>query len=147
MEGRSDSFSKGGTMSTEAIRRAVDLGSRVKHIFVSTSNSSGLPHLAAAGAIHRVSESHIAVEEWFCPGTIQNLLDNPMISVVAWDPKTDVGHQILGEVEKVEEIAMMNGFSPEIETSAQLPQAERKLIIRVDKVLAFSHAPHSDAVE
>ncbi len=134
-------------MSTEAIRQAVDLGNRMKHIFVSTSNSRGLPHLAAAGTIRRVSEDHIAVEAWFCPGTVQNLHDNPMISVVAWDPETDIGHQLLGEVEKVEEIAIMNGFSPDIESKTQLPQAERKLIIRVDKVLAFSHAPHSDAVE
>ena len=28
-----------------------------------------------------------------------------------------------------------------------IPQVERELLIRVDKVLAFSHAPHSDAEE
>jgi hypothetical protein len=134
-------------MSTEAILKAVDLGNRMKHVFVATANSRGLPHLAAAGAIRLVSEGRIAVEAWFCQGTVQNLHDNPMISVVAWDPEIDIGHQLLGEVEKVEEIAIMNGFSPEIEAKAQLPQSERKLIIRVDEVLAFSHAPHSDAVE
>jgi hypothetical protein len=134
-------------MNTEAILKAVDLGNRMKHVFVTTANSRGLPHLAAAGAIHMISEGRIAIEAWFCPGTVQNLQDNPMISVVVWDPEIDIGHQILGEVEKVEEIAMMNGFSPEIEAKAQLPQSERRLIIRVDEVLAFSHAPHSDAVE
>jgi hypothetical protein len=134
-------------MSTEAILKAVDLGNRMKHVFVATANNRGLPHLAAAGAIRLVSEDRIAVEAWFCPGTVQNLYDNPKISVVAWDPAIDIGHQFLGEVEKVEEIAIMNGFSPEIEAKALLPQFERKLIIRVDEVLAFSHAPHSDAVE
>ena len=134
-------------MSRQAISIAVDLGKRMRHIFVATADSRGIPHLAAAGIIHVVSEDRVAVAAWFCPATVENLVNNPKISVVAWDPETDVGHQLVGEVEKIEEIAMMNGFSPDLETATQLPQAERKLIIRVDQVLAFSHAPHSDTVE
>jgi hypothetical protein len=132
-------------MNIEAILKAVNLGNRMKHVFVATADSHGLPHLAAAGTIRLLSENRIAVEAWFCPGTIQNLYNNPKISVVTWDPEIDIGHQILGEVEKIEEIAMMDGFFPDSKT--QTPQSERKLIIRVDEVLAFSHAPHSDAVE
>ncbi|MBM9605580.1 pyridoxamine 5'-phosphate oxidase family protein [Desulfopila inferna] len=134
-------------MSTKAIFEAVDLGNRMEHVFVTTTNGNGLPHLAAAGIIRYISEDHISVEAWFCPATIQNLGDNPLISVVAWDPATDIGHQILGEVEKVEEIAMMDGFTGDLESEEQLPQSESRLIIRVDQVLAFSHAPHSDTVE
>ncbi|MBE0575883.1 MAG: pyridoxamine 5'-phosphate oxidase family protein [Desulfuromonadales bacterium] len=134
-------------MNSNTILNAVELGKRMKHVFVATADSRGLPHLAAAGTISAVSESHIAIEAWFCPGTVQNILCNSLISVVAWDPATDIGHQILGEIEKIEETAMTDGFSPDIETKAQFPQTERKLIIRVDKVLAFSHAPHSDVVE
>jgi hypothetical protein len=132
-------------MNIEAILKAVNLGNRMKHVFVATADSRGLPHLAAAGTIRLISEDHIAVEAWFCPGTVQNLCNNPKISVVTWDPEIDIGHQVLGEVEKIEEIAMMDGFFPDSKT--QTPQSERKLIIRVDEVLAFSHAPHSDAVE
>jgi hypothetical protein len=134
-------------MSSQAISKAVDLGERMQHIFVATANQHGLPHLAAAGTIRVVSGDRVAVEAWFCPATVENLLQNPKISLVAWDPKTDIGHQLLGEVEKIEEIAMMNGFSPDLDTEVQPPQAERKLIVRVDEVLAFSHAPHSDTVE
>ncbi|MFW5853686.1 MAG: pyridoxamine 5'-phosphate oxidase family protein [Thermodesulfobacteriota bacterium] len=134
-------------MSTEAILKAVDLGERMKHVLVATADDRGMPHLAAAGRIAVVSENRIAVEAWFCPGTVENVRTNPMISVVAWDQKTDIGHQILGEVEQVEETAMMDGFAPELGTEEPLPQSERKLIIRVEEVLAFSHAPHSDTVE
>jgi hypothetical protein len=134
-------------MNANTILKAVDLGKRMKHVFVATADNRGMPHLAAAGTIRVVSENQIAIEAWFCPGTLQNILCNPMISVVAWDSATDIGHQILGEMEKIEDIALLDGYAPDIETEGQVPQAERRLIIRVDKVLAFSHAPHSDVVE
>jgi hypothetical protein len=61
-----------------------------------------------------------------------------------WDPLSDQGFQILGAVENIAEQAMMNGYSPDGELEAPIPQVERKLQVRVDKILAFSHAPHSD---
>jgi hypothetical protein len=64
-----------------------------------------------------------------------------------WDASVDKGYQLLGQVEKVEEIAMMNGYSPEIDETIVMPQAENRLLVRVDKVIAFSHAPHSDLEE
>ena len=71
-------------MNADTILKAVALGRRMKHVFVATAHSSGLPHLAAAGTIRVVSDNQIAIEAWFCPGTLQNILCNPMISVVAF---------------------------------------------------------------
>jgi hypothetical protein len=39
---------------------------------------------------------------------------------------------------------MLNAFSPEIEAPAPMPQVERKLHVRVNKIIGFSQAPHSD---
>ena len=64
--------------------------------------------------------------------------------MVVWDPTPDRGYQVVGEVEKIEEQAMMNGYSAETESRSPLPQVERKLLVKVEKVLAFSHAPHND---
>jgi hypothetical protein len=41
----------------------------------------------------------------------------------------------------------MNGYLPETEHLAALPQVEKTLEVAVDKVIAFSHAPHSDVAE
>ena len=69
------------------------------------------------------------------------------MSLVIWDPKVDTGYQLLGETEKVEEIAMMNGYAPGAESRHPLPQVERQLLVRVDKIIDFKHAPHSDVEE
>jgi hypothetical protein len=127
------------------IRKAVEMGSRLGHVFVATANSSGLPHLAASSRIEEEPGSRVAVSEWFCPGTLVNLQGNPQISIVAWDPVNDKGFQILGVAEDLEETAMMDGLSPNL--GKALPQVERKIHVRVEKIIDFSHAPHSDTEE
>jgi len=103
--------------------------------------------MAAAGKLALTPEGRVAVAAWFCPMTVANLQKNRRVSLVIWDPKVDVGYQLLGETEKVEEIAMMNGYSPGVELHSPLPQVERQLLVRVDKIIDFKHAPHSDVEE
>lgn len=134
-------------MKKQAIQWAVNLGQKLQHIFVATSDKRGLPHVAAAGRITSVRDEIVAVSAWFCPGTVENLEQNRFVSLVIWDSASDKGYQLLGEVEKIEEEAMMNGYAPELESKGTMPQVERKLIVRVDKIIDFSHAPHSDIEE
>lgn len=138
---------KGCEMNIETLKKAVILGEQLGHVFVATTDREGLPHVAAAGTINLESEEQVAVSAWFCPGTMANLEENPCIALVVWDAKTDVGFQLLGESEKVEELSMMDGYTPEPENQIPLPQVERKLIVRVNKIVSFKHAPHSDVEE
>ncbi len=134
-------------MKPESLNTAVELAEKLKHVFVATADPSGMPHVAAAAKLNQMSKDHVTVTAWFCPGTIANLNKNRRISMVVWDAPSDKGYQLLGEVEKVEEIAMMNGYSPETDKLPPIPQVENRLLVRVDKVIVFSHAPHSDLEE
>ena len=131
-------------MKPETIRSATQLANKTAHIFVATADSGGTPHVAAAGELSHDSGDYVSVAAWFCPGTLANLKNNKQISLVVWDASDDHGLQLIGQVEQIEERAMLNGFAPEIETPAPLPQVEHRLCVRVDKVIHFSHAPHSD---
>jgi len=134
-------------MKPESLKTAVELAEKLEHVFVATADSSGMPHVAAAAKLNQKSKDHVTVTAWFCPGTIDNLNKNRRISMVVWNAPSDKGYQLLGLVEKIEEIAMMNGFSPEADKYPPMPQVENRLLVRVDKVIAFSHAPHSDLEE
>ena len=133
--------------STKAMQRAVKLADRLKHVFVATADSKGLPHVTAAGELRLTPAGHLAVAAWFCPGTVMNLQDNRRIAIVVWDAAEDTGYQLVGEVEKVEESAFLNGYAPQVEGSSPSPQVERQLLVRVDKVIDFRYAPHSDVEE
>ena len=98
-------------MNQKTLNQAVILAQRLQHVFVATTDGKGLPHMAAAGKLALTPEGRVAVAAWFCPATVANLQKNHRVSLVIWDPKVDTGYQLLGETEKVEEVAMMNGFS------------------------------------
>ncbi len=80
---------------------AMGLAEKLGHVFVTTADSAGMPHVAAAAQIKKISDDQVAVSAWFCPGTVANLDDNHRISLAVWDPPSDRGVQILGAVENI----------------------------------------------
>lgn len=134
-------------MKGEILKAAVKLAEKLGHVFVATSDAGGLPHVAAAGKMTLEPQGRVAVTAWFCPGTMNNLQVNHHIALVVWDANEDFGYQLLGESEKVEDLAFLNGYAPEIEDRTPIPQVERQLLVRVDKIIDFRHAPHSDVEE
>jgi len=128
----------------KGIERAVALAQRLQHVFVATANRDGTPHIAAGANLSLTDDNRLSVSSWFCPATVSNLQENRKVSVVVWNPEADEGVQVVGTVERIEEISILDGYAPGIETTELSPQVERRLIVDVEKVIAFSHAPHSD---
>ncbi len=131
---------------SKGLHAAVDFSEKLQHIFITTANREGLAHVAAADGIRLGEEGFFHLTGWYCETTARNLEENPLISVVLWDPDTDVGYQVLGEVEEIQEKASLNGFLPETDEFQSLPQVERDLLVRVKEVLLFCHAPHTDRI-
>jgi hypothetical protein len=134
-------------MDQAGIERAVELGKKSRYIFIGTTDSEGVPHLAAAGDIQAEREGRVSLSEWFCPTTTENQKHNKWITIAVWDTSSDSGSQLLGEVEDVNEASDMDGYDPALERSSSPPQVEWKITVRVRKILAFSKAPHSDLEE
>jgi hypothetical protein len=102
-------------MRPDAIKKAVDLGERMKSALVATANRKGEPHVAAAARLTQIDENRVTVSAWFCPMTVANLHENHGTSNVVWDSKTDTGPQLTGRSEKVEELAMLDGYAPKMD--------------------------------
>lgn len=122
------------------VEQFAELARRVGHVTIATSDAQGVPHIASAKGVATRGE-YVIVSEWFCPGTVANLQENHNVSIVAWDEKTDEGLQLIGLVEKVEDFAIMDGHLPEAES---LPQVQRRLTVAPERILRFSHVPHTD---
>jgi len=135
-------------MSETALKEAAQLARKLGHIFVATADERGRPHVAAAAGFAAPAPDRVKVSAWFCPGTVNNLAVNRQIALVVWDPGPDIGYQLCGEMEKMEEIAVLDGYGGEAEMRGKpVPQVERQIVVRVDRVLAFTHAPHTDVAE
>jgi len=133
-------------MKTETLRRAVEMAKKGS-IFMVTADAAGMPHLAAAGTLNQTDESHVEVTDWFCPGSVANMRENQGVSIVVYEPGKDFGYQLVGKALNVEELGVLDGYSPEMEGREPLPQVLWRVKIEVDKIMAFKRAPHTDREE
>jgi len=132
-------------MKMEKLEKAVDLSQRIGFVCVATADGRGMPHIATAGKMELADGGQLAITEWFCPGTMSNLLTNNFVSIVVWDRDSDSGYQMIGKLERIEELGILNGYAPDIESGPPLPQVKRRLLIKVQKITDFRLGPHSDA--
>lgn len=116
---------------------------RLKHVFIATTDASASPHIAVAGPLAMQGEL-LGVSAWYCPQTLSNIEKNRQIAVAVWDKTADAGYQIIGQCEKIEDIAVMDGFFPQIEGQTVFPQVEKRLHVRIEKIYYFTQARHSD---
>ncbi len=131
-------------MKVETLEKAVQLAEKVGHVFIATADADNWPHLAAARNLALTEDGQLAANEWFCPATMSNLQSNPHVSIVVWDESTDTGYQVLGEMERMMDVGMIDGYTPEMKSKWPLPQVTSQLLVRVSKVIDFKRAPHSD---
>jgi hypothetical protein len=131
-------------MNLQKIDEAVALAKKLSHVYIATASGKGMPHITAAARIEKVSEDHVAVTEWFCPGTVANLKENSALAIAVWDSHCDIGFQLLGQLERIDDLAVLDGYAPAIEAEHPFPQTEKQLLIKVEKILDFTLAPHCD---
>jgi len=134
-------------MNVEALKKAEQLAAKAGHVFVATADAKGWPHVAAAGRLALTPEKHVVVTEWFCPGTMANLQANPRLSLVVWDSAAHVGYQLIGELEEIKDLGVLDGYAPQLEGKIPVPQVERQLLVHIDPVFDFKRAPHTDVEE
>lgn len=131
------------------------------HVLIASADADGRPHLATADEATVSGPGLLTITAWFCPGTLANLSQNPHLTVLTWKPSDGRGYQLVGQVESVEEVAVLNGYSPEIDSArnsektagqrtspedgeAPIPQVQRRLQLRVTQVFVFTDGPHRD---
>lgn len=131
-------------MQMDRLKEAVELASKISHVFVATVNEKGCPHIAAAGKLVFSRDDCLAVTSWFCPQTVLNFKKNQNVSLVVWDSSVDHGYQIGAKLLDTEEVGILDGFTPEFEDESSMPQVQRQLLLKPQLVIEFKHAWHSD---
>jgi len=132
-------------MEPRILKKVEALVRKVKVVYVATANKGGSPHIAASEGLAFVGGDQIFFRAWFCLKTVENLQENPKLSLGILDTETQEGYQLMGEMERIEKGAILNGFSPEQEKRwAGYPQAEHQLFIRIREISPLTSGPHSD---
>jgi len=112
-------------------------------VLIATVCTEGEPHLAVGGEMEIRAGKLLAITAWFCPLTVGNVAANANLAVVVWSPARDEGYQVVGDVLEVEEVAVLDGYALAAEIPA-VTQAQRRFLVRAERVLRFTRRPHSD---
>ncbi len=130
---------------SEPLERAVSMSQASGRIYLATADHGGLPHIAAAGPLTLLSDQkRVVFEAWCCPRTVANLGVNRWMALVVLPPEKEIGYQLLGWIEEMEDVLLMDGFDPQLEARRLLPQAKKRLTMRVDKIIEFRPEAHTD---
>jgi len=130
---------------SKPLESAVSLSQASGRIFMATADRGGLPHIATAGPLALLSDQkRIVFEAWFCPRTVANLEVNRWMALVILPPGKDIGYQLIGWIEELEDVLLMDGFDPQLEARRSVPQAKKRLTMRVDKIIGFQPEAHTD---
>lgn len=131
-------------MHKETLVKAIAMAIKMGHVLIATADSTGVPHISVLQPLGLDSVGRLKLIGWFCQYTAANLEMNPRVSVVVWDPLKDTGYQLIGAMEEMKEVAMLDGYAARIEKAHPLPQVERVIHLRMDKILGFEKRPHID---
>lgn len=130
----------------DILSRIKNFVKRVELFYVATSNQKGEVHLAVAkDLIFLPDNEHIAFKSWFCKKTIENIQQNPNVSIAIYDAKSDTGYQIIGKAISKTVVAVLNGYAPELEeVEKEYPQEEYQLKIKIINIMDLHRVAHSD---
>lgn len=64
---------------------------------------------------------------------------------MGWDSQRDQGFQLLGEVQDMEAMGMLDGYDSKIDQDKAIPQSYWRLVIKVEQIFEFKYGWHTDA--
>ena len=129
----------------ELLKEAAVLAEKTNHVFIASVSGHGIPHIAAARRFSIDSRNDVVLTEWFCPGTMENLMGgNNHLAIAVWDARKDKGYQLIGRAKKEEDMAYLNGYASPSGKKDVIPQIQRRVTVQIEKILDFKLTPHTD---
>lgn len=127
-----------------ALKAAMDMAIRTGQVFLSTADKRGQPHMSIVQPVDFDPQGRLKMMAWLCQYTLQNLQENPKVTIVVWDPVQDKGYQMAGMLQDMRVVAQIDGYAPGLEEKKHIPQVEWKILVQIEKVCNFQKAPHID---
>jgi predicted pyridoxine 5'-phosphate oxidase superfamily flavin-nucleotide-binding protein len=103
--------------------------------FIATASVSGRPNVSPKGSLRVLDDEHILFADINSPNTVANLIENPQIAVLVFDPSTSHGCRIWGTAEILSSGELFDQISAEF--SSRNMQIKNIVVVSIAKVVAF----------
>jgi uncharacterized protein len=116
---------------------------KVKVFGVATASSHGIPNVAPMATVMLHGDDTIWIGDNYMCKTLENLKENPVMAIYAWDPESKQCLQIKGEVTIRTEGAEYEAIKAQIKAKNEAYPAKSLIILKVTEV--FTCTPGKDA--
>jgi len=103
--------------------------------WVATADQRGQPNVSAKGSFRVLDDEHVMFADIASPRTIANLVENPLLSAIVYDPVKRRGCRIWGRAEVMDAGDLLDRVRREL--AERKMDAKHVVVIRVDEYLTF----------
>jgi len=103
--------------------------------FIATASAAGRPNVSLKGSLRVLDDEHIAFADIHSPGTIANLMENPMVAAMVFEPSTRHGCRVWGRAEIFSSGELFDQTNAEL--ASRNMKANHLVVITVDEFIVF----------
>ena len=123
---------------TAEMREFLTSGRDPVTVFVGTTGKDGTPNISAKGTfIHVVDDETLAYADVYSLKTLENVKNNPRVTIAAINAKTYKGYQFKGTGEVVEKGILVE------EARKQNPQSKTVTKVKLDEIYLMDYGPQA----
>src|SRR5271157_4995962 len=103
--------------------------------FIATASISGRPNVSPKGSLRVLDDEHVVFADIHSPNTIANLVENPQVAALVFEPSTRHGCRIWGIAETLSSGPLFDQVNAEL--SSRNMQARHIVVVSVDEFVVF----------
>ena len=103
--------------------------------FIATASLSGRPNVSPKGSLRVLDDEHVVFADIHSPNTITNLVGNPQVAALVFEPSTRHGCRIWGAAEILSSGDLFDQINAEL--SNRNMQAKHIVVVSVDEFMVF----------
>jgi len=103
--------------------------------FIATASKTGRPNVSPKGSLRVLDDEHVVFADIHSPHTIANLVENPQVAALVFEPTTRHGCRIWGTAEILSSGGLFDQINAEL--SSRNMQARNIVVVSVDEFMVF----------
>ena len=103
--------------------------------FIATASSAGRPNVSIKGSLRVLDDEHVAFADIHSPGTIANLVENPWVAAIVFEPSTRHGCRVWGKAEILSSGELFDQTN--VELANRNMKANHLVVVTVEEFVVF----------
>jgi len=103
--------------------------------FIATASAAGRPNVSLKGSLRVLDDEHIVFADIHSPNTIANLVENPLVAAIVFEPSNRHGCRVWGKAEILSSGELFDQSNTEL--AKRNMKASHIVVVAVEEFIVF----------